>query len=68
MGSGMSPKELLLLPVRWRKVNDGRWDAQVNEHQCTLMMNNFPEEPLYTVSVDGRLLDLDDAPGQWVIE
>jgi hypothetical protein len=64
----MSPKELLLLPARWWKVSDGRWTAQVNGHQCVLTMNNFPEEPLYTATVDEKQIDLDDAPSQWTFD
>ena len=35
--------------------------------KCELVMNDFPEEPLYTLSCDGETLDLDDAPPEWII-
>lgn len=57
-----SPKDLLRLHIRWKKLAPGRWEARVTETVCTLTMNDFPEEPLYTVRVAGQSLDLDDAP------
>lgn len=63
-----SPKELLLQSIRWRKVRDGHWVAQVGEVECMLRMNDFPEEPLYTVTVGGASMDVEDAPRGWTIE
>jgi hypothetical protein len=64
----LSPKELLLLPIRWKKVAVGRWEAQVDQHACVLTMNDFPDEPLFTVAIDGQHLDIDDPPKTWTIE
>lgn len=64
----LSPKELLLLQVHWRKIHDGQWHGLVNGRDCYLHLNNFPEEPLYTVSVGDRSLDVEDAPHAWTIE
>jgi hypothetical protein len=30
-------------------------------------MNDFPDEPLYTVEVSGERFDFDDAPASWTI-
>jgi hypothetical protein len=68
MRRALCPKELLLLPVRWRRVRDGHWSATVNDRDCSLRMNDFPEEPLYTVTVEGVSIDIDDAPRTWSIE
>lgn len=64
----MNPKELLFLPIRWQRVCEGHWSATVDDQECALLMNDFPEEPLYTVTVGGRSIDLDDPPPRWTIE
>lgn len=64
----LNPKELLLRSVRWRKVRDGYWSATVDGEQCALQMNDFPEEPLYTVTVKGGSVDVDDPPRNWTVE
>jgi len=63
-----SPRDVLSLSVRWHNVSPGRWEACVNETPCVLVMNDFPDEPLYTATVGGESLDLDDAPPSWSIE
>jgi hypothetical protein len=68
MTQPVSPKDLLMLPVRWLRVRDGYWSATVNGHDCSLRMNDFPDEPLYTVAVEGVSIDIDDAPLMWSIE
>jgi hypothetical protein len=60
--------DLLTLPVVWEKVNDGFWRARINDHECLLRMNNFPEEPLYTITAGGSSVDVDDAPAGWKIK
>ena len=68
MVAGRSVKELLQLTIRWRKVAPGRWQAEVDGEPCLLVMNDFPEEPLYTVAYAGHSLDVEDAPHDWDIE
>lgn len=66
--TALSPNELLARRVHWRRTSPGRWEALVEETACLLQMNDFPDEPLYTVIVGNDRLDLDDAPKQWHIE
>ncbi len=68
MAEPVTPKELLLLPIRWRKLRDGTWSARVGDQDCLLRMNDFPEEPLYTVIAGPSSLDIDDVPRNWTIE
>lgn len=68
MADSLSPRELLLLPIHWRKKSEGHWSASVRGHECSLRMNDFPEEPLYTIVVHEKSLDIDDAPQCWRIE
>ena len=63
-----SAGELLSLPVVWEKVRDGLWTARVRDTECLLRMNNFPEEPLYTVTAGVSSVDIDDAPAGWTIK
>ena len=53
--------------VFWHELTRGGaiFTATVDGHSCRLHMNNFPEEPLYTLVVDGEARDLDEAPPVW---
>ena len=61
-------RELLSLPVVWEKLRDGLWQACVQDSECLLRMNNFPDEPLYTVIIGSSSVDVDDAPAEWTIK
>lgn len=63
-----SASDLLRIQIRWRKIAAGVWEARVDGRRCVLTMNDFPEEPLYTVSFEEESIDIDDAPAGWVIE
>jgi hypothetical protein len=39
----------------------------VGGEKCQLLMNDFPDEPLYTLKWRGTSLDLDDSPPSWKI-
>ena len=60
-------KQILRASVVWREVVPGgvEFHAEVKGHTCKLRMNDFPEEPLYTLIVEGEELDIDDAPKGW---
>lgn len=70
MGTGDRVKALLARAIMWKKAGPTRWEAKLEDtgERCSLQMNDFPEEPLYTVSTAGESLDLDDAPPHWLIE
>lgn len=38
-----------------------------DEKECFLRMNNFPEDPLWTLFYKGESVDFDDTPEQWNI-
>ena len=63
-----SVKELMRAAVAWRRVAPGYWHTIVAEEECSLTMNDFPAEPMYTVRAFGEAVDIDDAPGTWTIE
>jgi len=61
-------EELLNAQITWlREEGQPRWKAMHNGKRCELTMNNFPEEPLYTVRCEGESLDIEDSPNGWVI-
>ena len=60
--------EVLRARLEWKKTGPGQWESVLNEKRCRLTMNDFPDEPLYTVLVDEELMDIDDVPPGWHIE
>lgn len=65
MSEFLTPKELLLRQIVWTKIGPAHWTAYVDGQLCELRMNDFPEEPLFTIIVNGRTLDINDAPRAW---
>ncbi|MDB6053215.1 MAG: hypothetical protein JWN25_738 [Verrucomicrobiales bacterium] len=61
-------QDLLTERIMWLKTPERpQWSAKVCDELCELTMNDFPEEPLYTVRWRGQSMDIDDAPSSWVI-
>jgi hypothetical protein len=60
-------EEVLNQEVYWERVTPQgvEYVATVKGHLCRLRMNNFPEEPLYTLTVGTERVNLDDAPKSW---
>lgn len=61
----------LKTPVVWRKTADAfrPWVAFVDGHLWVLWLGEFPEEPLYTLIIDGAVTEsLDDWPACWTQE
>jgi len=60
--------QLLKMPIVWHKLRgEPGWTSKVEGEECILVMNDFPEEPLYTLKWRDNRLDLDDAPNCWQI-
>lgn len=60
--------DLLKMEIVWARAGDCfEWSALVGVDQYLLRMNDFPDEPLYTVYWGGQQIDLDDPPSGWVI-
>lgn len=59
---------LQLQPLQWRPV-DGElgmfMTAQYPKERVSLRMNDFPDEPLWTLIIDGQELDIEDTPVLW---
>jgi len=60
-------EKVLRASVDWGEVIPGgvEFQAEVEGHLCKLRMNDFPEEPLYTLIVGGEELNIDDVPVGW---
>lgn len=59
-------EDLLRAEIVWRS-KDGAWSAIVEGQECVLVMNDFPDEPLYTLRWRDQSIDFDDAPSCWRI-
>jgi len=64
----LTATELSALSIVWEKVRPGHWKANVSHTECLLRMNDFPEQPLFTVTVGGIPADIEDAPSGWTIK
>ena len=61
-------KDILNAQISWIKdIGRPRWWANYLGKRCELTMNNFPEEPMYTVRYGGESVNIDDAPSSWSI-
>ncbi len=41
--------------------------SDYDKQQCYLQMNNFPDEPMWTLVFKGESINFDDAPAAWQI-
>ena len=59
--------------VEWKKNVDKNTDIfsykdEINDHIWKLRVNNFPEEPMYTLFIDNKaVLTFDNMPENWNI-
>lgn len=56
------------LKLKWIKTDDPEYPYQTryDEHDLQIKLNNFPEEIMYTLLVDGTFIkDFDDWPSCW---
>lgn len=70
-GSGAAPltmRTACACAVEWSRTGDALtpWRATVGDHAWTLRLNDFPQEPLYTLFVDRAWVgELNDWPKAW---
>ena len=61
-------RSLMETPVSWSATNDldMPWRASVGEFSLAVRMNDFPDEPLYSLIVDDKVVaHFDDWPSVW---
>ena len=56
--------------ILWKKHELGLryWYSEIDGDILFLRMNNFPDEPLYTLISKKTIRDYDDLPDRWVLE
>ena len=63
-------KHLLKEKLKWNPIPSSERDfscENFSKDECYLRMNNFPEEPLWTLTYKTETVDFDDAPPHWDI-
>lgn len=62
--------EILNEEIFWRKHprHERYFFFKKNESIILLRINNFPDEPLYTVINGLEIFDIDDRPENWTLE
>jgi hypothetical protein len=61
--------QLFVKPIQWIPEVPGgiEFYAYLEGDLCQLTLNDFPEEPLYTLRWKDASLDFNDRPGCWYI-
>jgi len=61
---------ILCESLTWNPVKgiEGRYfTSQYDKTECWIQMNDFPEEPLWTLNYKGESKDIEDTPSLWKI-
>lgn len=59
----------LEINLKWVSSNDPEYPYQMNysNHKLQVRLNDFPDEALYSLIVDGEVIcDFDDWPKNWI--
>ncbi len=66
----MITEELLTKEIVWKKhsTQERYFFHYEYEKLILLRINNFPDEPLYTILEGLNILDLDDKPANWHLQ
>ena len=62
LGRPVVDVDLYIEEIEKKKISD-----IFEKEECFLRMNNFPEEPLWTLFYKGESIDFDDTPPKWNI-
>jgi hypothetical protein len=68
--NALAKQDLTQMAVAWKHTGDAEfpYTADVRQRRYTIRINDFPAEPLYTLTSDGNeLQDLEDWPPAWVM-
>ena len=58
-------RKLLGMRIKWQRTDPGYFFSEVDGLKCYLRMNDFPDEPLYTLSYQGIQFSFDNTPVLW---
>lgn len=59
--------DLLKQPISWQPETSLTWSAVVAGEICTLKMNDFPDESMYTLTWRDETIDFNDTPKSWSV-
>lgn len=63
-------KKLLSQRLEWKPIPGTKRDYSSDKYskdECSLRMNDFPDEPLWTLIYKGESIDFDETPRRWKI-
>ncbi len=64
-------ENLLVQELKWEPIPESERDFVSDAYkidECYLRMNNFPEEPLWTLFYKNESIDFDDTPTKWKVK
>ena len=66
----MNIEKLLNEKIIWKpEISGGIWyKTTFNGEKYKLRMNDFPDEPLYTLISNSEQIDVEDQPKSWTVE
>jgi hypothetical protein len=66
----MKEKTILKSTIFWKKLpnNERYFYSESFENLIYLRLNNFPDEPLFTLINGLEAIDIEDRPSGWIIE
>jgi hypothetical protein len=66
----MKEKSVLNSTIFWKKIpnNESYFYSEKYENFIYLRINNFPEEPLFTLINGLEIWDIEDRPDGWILE
>ncbi len=65
----MTEKKCLEIKIAWKETDDPEYpySACMDGETWTIRLNDFPQEPLYTLLMEDRpVIDFDDWPENWL--
>ncbi len=64
-------KDLLIEKLKWKDLSKQSKVFITDKYSienCYLQLNDFPEEPMWTLYFNDESIDFDDTPNKWVIQ
>lgn len=58
-------KEIVDAEIHWEELSGPYFQARFRDKAVKLRLNDFPDEILWTLIVDGEELDLEETPARW---
>lgn len=68
--NNISFRQLLLEKITWNPNPNKKGEYisdKYSKNVCCLRMNDFPDEPLWTLFCKGEMLDIEETPSKWKV-